>query len=184
MVSSLPKRTPEEVRKLPSITAYRAMLKASGVDPSSRLPSPEALLRRIAQGKSLYSVNSAVDAYNLAILESGVGLGGYDLDTLMLPVDLRLAQKNETIDVLGDEVGSSRKIDAGEIVYADRHGPICLDLNYRDAKRSAITANTKNILLIADGAPGLSKEQLFNALRNAGALIQQFCGGKAESPVA
>ena len=49
-----------EVSEITSIRNYRTMLKTTGVDTGSRRPSPEALMRRIIQGKNLYNINTFI----------------------------------------------------------------------------------------------------------------------------
>ena len=74
--------TLEKIDSMPTIQAYRNLFRAFGVDWHSRRPSPDALLRRIALGKGLYTVNTLVDAYNLAVVETGIGLGAFDSSKL------------------------------------------------------------------------------------------------------
>jgi len=137
-------------------------------------------LRRLATGKGIYNINTAVDSYNLAVIETGIGLGGFNADRLTFPVTLRLTKKDETMHLLGDE--EPTKVMAGEIAYADHYKLITLDLNYRDIDSTKITENTKKIILYADGAPGLSEEEVVGALQKGADYIQQFCGGNI-SPI-
>lgn len=168
--------TTEEISKIPSVKAYRRLFKAFGVDWHSRRPSVEALLRRVATGKGLYKVNTLVDTYNLAVLESKVSLGAFDLDRLSLPKVLRLAKEGEEIVLLGES--QPTVIREGELIYADRKGPVTLDVNYRDCDRTKITAATKNILLIADGCEEISSDEVVRSLERGVEFITRFCGGK------
>lgn len=170
-----------QVAKLPAIASYRQMFKATGVDYHSRRPSPEALLRRLAQGKSLYNINTAVDAYNLAVIETGIGLGGFDLSHIVEPVTLRFSQAGEKLHLLGDKDPS--RTQAGELVYADAEKLLTLDLNYRDIDQTKITEKTKDVILFADGGPGIDPEAVKSALQKGAAYIQQFSSGNIEEPV-
>ncbi len=166
----------ENIGQLKPIEAYRKLFKATGVDFHKKRPSPEALLRRISQGKTLYTINTAVDAYNLAVIETAIGLGGFDADMLKFPVTLRFSKEGESLLLLGDETPTFTR--AGELVYSDQEKLITIDLNYRDISNTKITEKTKNILLFADGAPGLSKDEVVAALQRGASYIQQFCGGE------
>lgn len=166
----------QDLHKLASIESYREMIQQSGIDPNKHLPSPEALMRRVNDGKDLYTINTAVDAYNLAVLETGIALGGFDLDQIHEPVILRLAQAGETMQLLGKEGVTELK--AGQIVYADQEKPITMDLNYRDIEATKITLATQNILLFADGGPGINRSVVLEALQKGADLIMQYCGGK------
>ena len=174
-------RTPAEVRQLSPIQAYRALIKATGGDPSSKLPSPEALLRRIAQGKELYTINTAVDAYNLAVIESGISLGGFDSAMLTLPAELRYSREGESVLLLGDEDETALR--SKQLIYADTTQPLTVDLNYRDNNATKITLETQQITLFADGAPGIPEEQVIETLQKGAAYIQQFCGGTVSAVI-
>ncbi len=175
VVDSFSGLTTQSIGELESIQAYRRLFKATGTDWHKRRPSPDALLRRIALNKGLYTVNTAVDAYNLAVIETGVGLGGFDAATVSQPITLRFSEEGELMQLLGDdEPIETRK---GQLVYADQNRPITIDLNYRDINDTKLTTQTKDILLYADGAPGLSKDEVVGALLKGANYIQKFCGG-------
>jgi len=168
--------TLEKIDSMPTIQAYRNLFRAFGVDWHSRRPSPDALLRRIALGKGLYTVNTLVDAYNLAVVETGIGLGAFDSSKLSLPVVLRFAKDGEQMHPIGEE--KPIIIQDGELVYADQEQVITLDLNYRDTNRTKITEKSKDILLFADGAEGITDEEVMEGLEKGIEYITRFCGGK------
>ena len=178
VLEKIGKLTTEDISLYSTIQAYRKLFKSFGIDWHSRRPSPEALLRRIALGKGLYTVNTLVDAYNLAVLESKIGLGSFDLSEIALPVTLRFAKEGETIHLLGDD--SPTIIKNEELVYADQKQIITLDLNYRDANNTKVTEETKNIILFSDGAPGISAEEVMKGLEKGIEYILKYCGGTVE----
>lgn len=158
------------------IQEYRGLLKSTGTNPTKNRPSPEALRRRVVKEKGLYTINTAVDAYNLAVLETGVGLGGFNLDALETTHQtLRFSHEGEQMLLHGDDAPTSTR--KGQIVYSDNDRPTTIDLNYRDIVATSIQSDTKNILLVADGAPGISPQETVSALLRGAELIQQFCGG-------
>jgi len=168
--------TVEQVDEFPSIKAYRNIFRAFGVDWHSRRPSADALLRRIALGKGLYNVNTLVDAYNLAVLDSKIALGAFDLQTLSLPVILRLTKDGEEVTLLGEE--KTTRIKEGEMVYSDQARIMTLDLNYRDCDYTKITTETQNVVLFADGTPEISSEEVMSGLGKGIEYIIKFNGGK------
>lgn len=165
----------DAIGELKPIKEYRKIFKKTGVWKLSRRPSPEALLRRLASGKGIYNINTAVDAYNLAVIETGVGLGGFNADKISFPVTLRMTKAGEKMHLLGDD--DTTEVLDGEVAYADTEKLITLDLNYRDINKTKIDENTKNIILYGDGAPGLSEEEVVAALQKGAEYIKQFCGG-------
>jgi len=166
----------DQTRDIGSIKVYREMLRKTGIDVGSRRPSPEALLRRVVQGKGLYTINTAVDAYNVAVLETNVGLGGFDFDNIKPPVTLRFSKDGEEMTLLGESKVTKTK--KGEIIYADSEKPITLDLNYRDIDETKITLDTKSVILFADGGPGIDASEVKSALELGAKYIQKFCGGE------
>ena len=174
-LAKLASETMQHIGQRPAIQAYRKLFTATGTDFHSKRPSPEALLRRIAQGKGIYQINTAVDAYNVAVLESGVGLGGFNADQVSEPVVLRFSTAGEHMQLLGDSEPTSTR--AGQLVYADATQLLTIDLNYRDIDATKITPETTNILLFADGAPDLPESDIIAALQKGADYIQLYCGG-------
>ncbi|MBP7927828.1 hypothetical protein KAZ57_01640 [Patescibacteria group bacterium] len=165
----------EYVNSLPAIDTYKKIYKQTGVDWRSKAPSPLALLKRVVTGKGLYTVNTAVDAYNLAVLESGIGLGGFDFEYIKEPVTLRYSKAGEKMHLLGDEQETT--LEDGALVYADDEKLITLNLNYRDINETKITEKTKNIILFADGGPGIERDGVLETLQKGSDYITKFCGG-------
>ncbi len=165
----------ETIGEIKPIKEYREIFKKTGAWKLARRPSPEALLKRLANGKGIYNINTAVDAYNLAVIETGVGLGGFNADKIAFPVTLRMTKAGEKMHLLGDDAPTT--VMDGELAYSDAEKLITLDLNYRDINTTKIDEKTKKVILYADGAPGLSEEEVVSALQKGADYIKQFCGG-------
>ncbi len=177
-LNSLTGLTTQELGQYPEIVSYRNLYKEMGVDWHSRRPSPEALLRRVALNKGLYTINTAVDAYNLVVMKHRVSIGAFDLDKLEFPTVLRFAGEGEEIHLLGDKEPTAYK--EGEIAYFDQNGGFNMDFNYRDAKRTAVTESTKNLYINVDGAYDISPKKVEEVLRDAIEIIIKYCGGELE----
>jgi DNA/RNA-binding domain of Phe-tRNA-synthetase-like protein len=171
--------TNEEIGSYPEIISYRKVYKEMGVDWHSKRPSPEALLRRISKGKSLYQINTCVDAYNLVVMRNRVSSGAFDLDKISFPTVLRFPKEGEKILLLGDEVPT--KYDIRELAYFDNEGGYNIDLNYRDAQRTAVSTDTKNILINIDGIYEITREQVKKTLQETIEEIIKYCGGTLET---
>jgi DNA/RNA-binding domain of Phe-tRNA-synthetase-like protein len=65
----------------------------------------------------------------------------------------------------------------GEIVMADASRLVAV-YPYRDADYSRITLQTKNLMLISCGVPGISLDQLKEAVDRAAEFVVRFCGGE------
>jgi len=170
--------TTEQISTYPEIKSYRKLYKETGVDWHSRRPSPEALLRRIALKKGLYSINSCVDAYNLIVMTHRISVGAFDLDKINLPTMLRFAKEGEEIHLLGDAEPTMYK--AGELAYFDQVGGYNIDFNYRDSKRSVVTETTKDLLINTEGVFDISPKQVEKVLQETIDIIVKYCGGTVE----
>ncbi len=177
-LSSLKGLTTEELGKFPEILSYRKLYKEMGIDWHSRRPSPEALLRRVVLKKGLYSVNTCVDAYNLAVLKNRVSVGAFDLDLVKFPTILRYAGQGDEILLLGDK--EPTKYTAKELAYYDKLGGYNIDFNFRDAQRTMVTEKTKNIWINVDGVYDISPELVEKSLKESVAMIVKYCGGEVE----
>jgi lysyl-tRNA synthetase class 2 len=175
VVKSLKGLTKGEIDNSTNIQSYRDMYRDMGVDWHSRRPSPEALLRRISQGKDLYQVNDVVDAYNLAVLTQQVSVGVFDMDHMEFPVRLDISDGSDEIDILGGEV---KEVEEDEVCYFDQNGPYNLDYNYRDSERTKITTESQNLIINAEGVGEITPDQVRKTLQLAAALILKFCGGE------
>lgn len=171
--------TTEQLGQYPEIVSYRKLYKATGIDWHSRRPSPEALLRRIALKKGLYDINTCVDAYNLIVMKHRVSIGAFDLDNIEFPTMLRMAKEGEEILLLGDT--DITKYKAGEIAYFDQKGGYNIDFNYRDAQRTAVQLETKNLYINVDGIYDIPPQKVQQVLQEACDKIIQYCGGEIET---
>ncbi len=165
----------EIISSYPEVIAYRKLYKQMGVDWHSRRPSPEALLRRISQKKDLYQINTCVDAYNLIVMKGRVSVGAFDYDKFSFPTIMRFPKIGEEILLLGDK--EPTKFEPEEIAYFDQNGGYNIDFNYRDAQRTAITENTKDILLNIDGIYDISRQKVEWSLKESIEIITKYCGG-------
>lgn len=178
LLKSLSTLTTEEIGLFPATISYRKLYKETGIDWHSRRPSPEALLRRVALKKGLYSVNTCVDAYNLVVMQNKISAGAFDLDKIEFPTVLRFAKAGEKIHLLGDEEETEYK--DGEIAYFDNLGGINMDFNYRDSVRTAVQLETKNLYINVDGVFDITPGMVEKTLREVCDNIIQYCGGILE----
>jgi lysyl-tRNA synthetase class 2 len=176
LLNSLKGLTTEEIGEYPEVKSYRKIYKETGIDWHSRRPSPEALLRRIAKGKGLYSINTCVDAYNLIVMKNRISIGAFDCDDIKFPTVLRFARKGEKILLLGDKKPTEYK--EGELAYFDQIGGYNIDFNYRDAQRTLISEKTKNLLINTEGVYEISRDQVERTLKETINIIVKYCGGK------
>jgi DNA/RNA-binding domain of Phe-tRNA-synthetase-like protein len=127
---------------IPEIKALRDAYRALGKDPSRYRGSQESLLRRVSQGKGLYTINTAVDINNLVSLELGHSVGCYDCSHIHFPVIFRIGQKGESYKGIGKQMINLE----GLPVFADENGPFGSPTS--DSERAMITLSTRKLLMV------------------------------------
>jgi len=104
--------TLDELRENPVFRAYRDFFWRIGVDPTKTRPAAEALIRRILRGRTLPKINTLVDAYNLASIETAVALAAFDESGLAGELVMREAEAGE--EFLGIGMEKPRVLQGGE----------------------------------------------------------------------
>ena len=168
----------EELKNNPVVRVYRDFYWKLDIDPTKTRPSGEALLRRVLHGKPLPAISTVVDAYNLASLKTIIPLSGFDLKLLKLPLHLRFSRENE--EFLGIGMQKPIKLKSNMLVLADETQILCI-YPHRDADATKITADTKEVMIVGYGAPGISEQQLQSAVETAISFIKMTSGGEAEA---
>lgn len=166
--------TLDQLREHPVFRAYRDFFWRVGVDPTKTRPAAEALIRRVLRGRRLPVINTLVDAYNLASIETTIPLAAFDEDGLVDELLMREAVPGEKF--LG--IGMDRPVIlmGGEAVVEDGEKLIAV-YPYRDADVCKITLNTRNALILVCGVPNIERDLLTEAGRVAVNYVTRFCNG-------
>jgi len=163
--------TLEQVKDEPLFRAYRDFFWSVGVDPTKTRPASEALVRRILAGKPLPSINTAVDAYNLASIRTGVPIGAFDADLLHGELTMRFAQEGE--EFLGIGMEKPINLQKNQVVLIDEKEIIAV-YPYRDSDATKITPATKMIHIVSCGVPKIEKETVIRACDLASGYLNEF----------
>lgn len=169
----------EQVKDDPLFRAYRDFFWSVGVDPTKTRPASEALVRRILSGGKLPTINTAVDAYNLASAKSGVPIGAFDADTLNGGLLMRFARDGEQFVGIGME--KTVVLRANQVVLADQQQIIAV-YPYRDSDSSKVTTETKNIHIVACGVPKVGRERVIEAYSLCARYLEKHTAGIASEP--
>ena len=162
----------------PVFRAYRDFFWRIGIDPTKIRPAGEALIRRVLRRTGIPSVNTLVDAYNLASVETGIAMAAFDTDQIRGSLLLRFSNPSE--EFLGIGMNSPVTLKGGEVVIGDEVGILAI-YPYRDAERSKIQFTTKSVVILACGVPGIDLDLLRRALSICIDYVTDFCGGVVES---
>jgi lysyl-tRNA synthetase class 2 len=77
-----------------------------------------------------------------------------------------------------DEPQTARK---GEVIYADNKEVLCRRWNWRESNKTKMTEDTHEVLLVAEGLPPVTAEEIEHVVSDLSRMIQQYCGGKTSS---
>ncbi len=157
----------------PRVVAVRRMFKAIGVDPTRYRPSSEALVRRVAQGKGLPQINTAVDINNWCSLEQRLPFGIYDARRLSGDLLLRLGRENEVYEGIGKSLISLE----GKLILSDERGPFGSPIS--DSTRAMVGERTQDVHLVVF-APDVSPDELCAILQTTSERLMHYNGGRVE----
>ena len=166
--------TLESLKDEPVFRAYRDFFWRIGVDPTKTRPAAEALIRRVLGGRSIPRINTLVDAYNLASMTTCIALAAFDASRLQGDIIMRFANKGEEFHGIG--MDKPVTFAGGEILMTDAARIIAI-YPHRDADYSRVTVQTKNLMLVSCGVPGIFFDQLKEAADRASDFVVKFCGG-------
>ena len=161
----------------PYIEEYRNAMK-NIIRKKGSQASIDAMVKRIKKGNRLRPVNPVVDIYNYISLKHLFTCGGEDLDHLMGDMILGFAEGDESFIALGDtENKPPRK---GELIYRDDYGAVVRSWLWREADRTKITNDSKNVLLYLELVDMKRIEEFRHAISELDSILtNKFgCTGK------
>lgn len=170
---------PEAVKDEPIFRAYLESFWKVGVDPTKTRPAGEALTRRVLAGKELPTINTLVDACNLAPLETSVAIAAFDTAQLH-PGALVLRRARSGESFVG--IGMAGPVDmAGSEVVIEDEGDreLVAMYPYLNAGRSKVTGATRSALLLICGAQTIEDGPLKSSLELCERWFADSCGGHA-----
>lgn len=164
----------ESLKDRPVFRFYRDFFWKIGVDPTKTRPAAEALIRRILGDGQIPTINTLVDAYNLASIATEIPLAAFD--TRRVKGELRMHPSTVGEQFVGIGMDKPMAFQGGEVVVSDNEKLIAV-YPHRDAESTKVTEATEDILLMVCGVPGIQKETLDKATRTAIEYVTRFCGG-------
>ena len=140
--------------------------------------SIEALLKRVSQGREFNPINPLVDIYNSVSLSYAVPCGGEDIDKIEGGLHLAKAQGGESFFPLGAETDAPALPE--EIIYHDDEGAVCRCLNWREAKRTMLTEETRDAVLVIEAVNEEQAKRAQAAMQELQYLVEDYFGVKGE----
>jgi DNA/RNA-binding domain of Phe-tRNA-synthetase-like protein len=172
-----------ELSAIPGVAAWRSAYRAFGVKKTSYRSSVERLLKRVLAGERLPRANALVDLYNMISLDAGLCLGCDDLDRVAGDLAFRFSRPGDSFIDMGAAAGEDPDDPPkpGEVVYADAAHVLCRRWNWRQDARTAVTPQTRRVVLTAQSNGFGDVEAVGARLVEA---LGRICGGVARARVA
>ncbi|WP_054841764.1 phenylalanine--tRNA ligase beta subunit-related protein [Vulcanisaeta distributa] len=146
-----------------------------GIDPTKQRPAQEALLRRILRGEDLPRINPVVDIGNVASIRYLVPIGLYDIDSFGgKDLIIRYARDGEIFNPIGSP---QKTLSSNQIILSTIDGLILHVYPYRDSETTKIRPETKNVLIVTAGVPGVDDERLIESAQFIIDLATKYLGG-------
>lgn len=136
----------------------------------------ESLIKSIANGKSIKSVNFIVDSVMIAELRNAVLLGVHDVDRLEGDIILDVASEGERFTGIGNHSVITRQ---NEVVLRDEIGIWASYTQGPDA-RTVVDAATKNIIVLGFFTPETRREAILEAIGDGVSLLLGVAKGESE----
>ncbi|KRL96070.1 B3/4 domain-containing protein [Limosilactobacillus equigenerosi] len=159
----------------PLIDEWRQIFKQFTTKKGARA-SIEALLKRVHNGKGVTPVDPLVDLYNFVSIKNGVPVGIEDRDKIAGDLHLGLAHGGESFQPVGAENDDPAR--ENELIYYDNDGAVCRSLNWRDAQRTMLTADSKKIVAVMEAINDDQITRTNDAMKQLANLIEKYFGIK------
>lgn len=147
--------------------AYQQFKKKKGARASI-----EALLKRVDQGRTFDPIDPMVDVYNSVSMTYGVPVGIEDRDKISGDMHLGIAKGGEPFQPVGADKDEPAL--EGEVMYYDNEGAVCRCLNWRDAQRTMLTQDSKNIVAVIEAINPEQIQRANEAMDELSKLIQHY----------
>ncbi len=168
-----------DVKQDAILEGFNILHDKTGIKRRKNIPASENLIKLLKKGSGeLFSINQAVDIYNLVSLESKLALGAHDYDKTEGNVTLRFTNGTEQFQPLGQ----SEPVNAAEHEYSyiDDANDVLCRAEIRQVQKTAVTEDAKNVWYIVQGNEATSNELLMQTARQIIDLTSQYCGGEGE----
>ena len=140
----------DEMASNPVVAGYMEMLGKVG----------RSALKNIQRRGNIPRVNSIVDSYNLAALQSLLAIGAHDFRKVVFPLTFAVCGKEDTFLPIAS---TPKHVAATDFVYRDTQG-IMAWLDVRDSEQYKLDEQTRDVLFVIQGNAHTSVAMRLDAL--------------------
>ena len=171
----------ETLSQHPKIHSWRGAYSSFGAKPKKYKSSVESLYRMILKGLDLKHINKTVDLFNYISIKHMMPAGGDDMEKVDGDVTLKFAVGDEPFIALNSKEKETAK--EGEVVYADSKEVLCRRWNWRECDKTKMTEETKDVVLVVEALPPVTREKLKEVEEDLSRLILKYCGGEIKTDI-
>lgn len=161
------------IAEMPSIAAWRRVFSGFGAKPTQYRNAAEALLRRLAKGGDIPTINTLVDIGNLVSIRYAMPVAVLDLAGISGTTTVRFAAGDERFA----DLGSSQSVhpEPGEVVFVDEAGVVSARRwCWRQSAGSATGEATVRAFLVVEGHHDTAGRDADAALGDLTALLAAY----------
>lgn len=163
------------------INSWRGAYSSFGAKPKKYKSSVESLYRMILKGLDLRHINNIVDLYNYISMKYMIPAGGDDMAKVDGDITLKFAVGDEPFTALNSKEKETAK--EGEVVYTDSKEVLCRRWNWRECDKTKMTEETKDVILVVEALPPVTKEELDEVEEDLSRFITKYCGGEIRTAI-
>ena len=164
--------------EVPSLSAWRRVFRAFGVDPTAYRSAAEALLRRLTKQGSIPSINTLVDIGNLVSIRYALPVAMFDVASISGGLTVRLADGDESFTDLGS--GATERPEPGEVIFIDEAGHVAARRwCWRQSAASASSASTTTVLVTVEGHHDGASRDVESAIAHLERLLGSFAASSS-----
>jgi lysyl-tRNA synthetase class 2 len=171
----------ETLSQHPKINSWRGAYSSFGAKPKKYKSSVESLYRMILKGLDLRHINKIVDLFNYISIKYMIPAGGDDMAKVDGDTTLKFAVGDEPFTALNSKEKETAK--EGEVVYTDSKEVLCRRWNWRECDKTKMTEETKDVILVIEALPPVTREELDKVEEELKRLITEYCGGEIRTDI-
>lgn len=163
--------------QLPSLAAWRSVIRSFGVEPTQYRSAAEALLRRLTKKGDIPSINALVDLANMVSIRYALPCAVFDTRALQGIVTVHFASGSERYTTLKEnEVDHP---EPGEVVFSDETGlVIARRWCWRQSEDSAAIDSTTSAIIVVESHHANARQDITAALADLLELSRKYAGGE------
>ena len=136
--------------------------------------SVEALLKRASKGHRFEPIDPMVDVYNSVSMAYGVPVGMEDRDKIQGVMHLGKVDGGQAFRPVGADEDEPTL--PGEVCWYDDEGAVCRCLNWRDAQRTMLTADSQKLVGVIESVNAEQITRANDAMDELAKLIKHYFG--------